>query len=61
MFEAPLLIAAGGILVTALTDSLADSLGYHWLGTVVKIALPIAGFAAGIYFLEFNPMLRWLP
>ncbi|WP_409276377.1 hypothetical protein V1499_23100 (plasmid) [Neobacillus sp. SCS-31] len=34
--EAPLLITAGGILVTALSESLAELLGYSWIGTAIN-------------------------
>jgi hypothetical protein len=62
MFSAPLLLAAGGVLVVALTDGMAESLGYQWVGTILKLAIPIAGLACGVYFLEMNPItLRWLP
>jgi len=60
LFSGQLLLAAGGVLVVALSDSLADSLGYHWLGTAVKLLLPIAGLACGVYFLEANPIVGWL-
>ncbi|OCA84474.1 hypothetical protein A8F94_17405 [Bacillus sp. FJAT-27225] len=62
LFGPGILLAAGGVLVVAMTDSLADSLGYHWLGTAVKFLVPLAGLACGVYFLEMNPItLRWLP
>ncbi|MFD2446358.1 hypothetical protein ACFSO7_20565 [Bacillus sp. CGMCC 1.16607] len=60
LFSTGILLAGGGILGVALLDSLADSLGFLWLGNFVKVILPIVGFALAIYFLETNAIIGWL-
>lgn len=60
LFGSGLLIAGGGILIVALLDTAADQLGIHWLGNLMKIILPIVGFATAIYFLETNAIIGWL-
>lgn len=61
MLFTPGLLMAGGtaLLLVAIDKTLEDS-GIHWIGTVLRIALPLIGMAAGIYFLEHNAILRWL-
>lgn len=60
MFSAGLLISAGATIVLALVDKTLDESGYQILGTVLRIAIPLAGMALGVYFLETNSILRWL-
>lgn len=60
LFSTCILVTGGGILGVALLDTLADSLGWYWLGNAVKIILPIVGFATAIIFLETNAILGWL-
>jgi hypothetical protein len=60
MFSTGLLISAGLTITTALLDKALDESGYQWLGTILKIAIPLAGMALGVYFLQTNPILRWL-
>lgn len=60
LFDPFILAAAGGTIIVAALDKTLESYGYHWLGTILKIAIPLVGFAVGIYFIETNPMLEWL-
>lgn len=60
LFTPSLLLAGGATLVIAAIDKTLEDTGYHLVGTVLRIALPIAAFAAGVYFLETNAMLHWL-
>jgi hypothetical protein len=60
LFGSGILIAGGGLLAIALLDTAADQFGFHWLGNIVKIILPIIGFALAIYFLETNAIIWWL-
>jgi hypothetical protein len=60
MFSTGLLLSAGATVVVVLVDKALEDAGYYWVGTILKIALPLAGMALGIYFLEHNPILRWL-
>lgn len=61
LFSPMMIVAAGATIAVAALDKTLDGLGYQWLGTILRIALPIAAFAAGIYFLETNPITtRWL-
>lgn len=62
MFSGGLLLAAGITVATALVDKLLDESGYQWLGTTLRIAIPLIGMALGVYFLSHNPItMRWLP
>lgn len=60
LFGSGILLAGGGLLAVILLDTAADQLGFHLLGNVVKIILPIVGFALAIYFLETNALIGWL-
>ena len=60
MFSGGLLLSAGATVAVALVDKMLDESGLHWFGTFLKVALPSAGMALGVYFLETNPILRWL-
>lgn len=61
MFSAGLLLSAGATVAVVLIEKALDESGYYWLSTILKIALPFAGMALGIYFLEHNPIVtRWL-
>jgi hypothetical protein len=60
MFSGGLLLSAGATIAIALVDKILDESGYQWLGTVLRIAVPLAGMALGVYFLQTNPILRWL-
>lgn len=60
MFTGGLLLSAGATITVALTDKLLEDSGIHWLGTALRIVVPLAGMALGVYFLETNALLRWL-
>lgn len=59
LFEPMVLIAGGCILTVAFLEKLTEEFGYQWVGTAIKILLPVAGIATGVWFLETNPILRW--
>jgi hypothetical protein len=60
MFSAGLLLSAGATVLIAITDRTLEDTGFYWLSTILKLALPIAGMALGVYFLQHNPILGWL-
>lgn len=60
LFDSTMLIGGGAVVAVALLDKAAEEFGYHWLGTIAKIILPIAGLVACIYFIETMPILRWI-
>lgn len=60
LFGTGLFLAAGATIGVAVADKACEELGFNWLGTAIKLLLPIAGFGLGIYFLETNPLLWWL-
>lgn len=60
MFSAGLLFSAGATIAVVVIEKVLDDSGYQWLGTVLKIAIPLAGMVLGVYFLETNPIVRWL-
>lgn len=60
LFSAGMFIAAGATITIALLDKLCEQLHIYWLSTFLKLILPIIGFALAIYFLDTNPLLRWL-
>lgn len=60
LFE-PMFFIAGGITIAlACLDKTFESYGFHAIGNVLKIALPLAGLAAGVYFIETNAIIGWL-
>jgi len=60
LFGPGIFIAAGATIVCAVIDKTCEEFGIHWLGTAIKIAIPLAGMALGVYFLETNPIVGWL-
>jgi len=60
LFTPSILLAGGATLVLAALDKTLEDTGFHMIGTILRIALPIAAFAAGIYFIEHNAILGWL-
>lgn len=60
LFGPGMLLVAGATIGIALVDKVCEELGIYWLGTALKLIIPIAGLALAIYFLETNPLLRWL-
>jgi hypothetical protein len=60
LFTPGLLLAGGATLVLIAAEKTMEDLGIHWLGTALRIALPLIGMAAGVYFLENNPIVWWI-
>jgi hypothetical protein len=60
MLSTGLLLSAGATVVVAVADKILDESGYQWLGTFLRIALPLGAMAASVYFLETNAILGWL-
>ena len=60
MFSTGLLLSAGATVLVAVTDKILEDTGYYWLGTVLKIAVPLIGMGVAVWFLETNPLLHWL-
>lgn len=60
LFGADIIIAGGSVIAIAILDRLADDFGITWLGTAIKLAVPLAALLATVYFIETNPLLRWL-
>jgi hypothetical protein len=60
MFSTGLIISAGGVVVAAIVEKIADQTGIHWLGTATRLIIPLVGLGFAAYFLTHNPMLRWL-
>ncbi|MBS4191723.1 hypothetical protein KHA94_16155 [Bacillus sp. FJAT-49705] len=60
LFDGAILLAGGVTIILACLDKTLEAYGFHALGNVLKIALPLAGLVAGIYFIETNPILGWL-
>jgi hypothetical protein len=60
MFSTGMILAAGGTIAIALVDKALEETGFYWLGTILKLAVPLAGVALGVWFLQNNPMNGWL-
>jgi hypothetical protein len=60
LFEPMILVAGGATLLIAGIDKTLSEFGFHGLGTIIRFALPILAFAAGIYFIETNALIGWL-
>lgn len=60
LFTPTILLAAGSTVLIAALDKTLEGYGFGALGKVLRIALPLAAMAAGVYFLETNEILRWL-
>lgn len=60
MFSSGLLLSAGATIVIAILDKSLEETGFHLFGTILKVAVPLAAMALGVYFLETNEILRWL-
>lgn len=56
----PMFFVAGGVtLGVALIDKILESFGFYFLQDLLKIIVPLAGLALGVYFIENNPLLGW--
>lgn len=60
LFDGMILLAGGATVLIACLDKTLESYGFHALGTVLKLTLPVAGLIAGVYFIETNPIVWWL-
>jgi hypothetical protein len=60
MFSTGMLISAGATITIALIEKSLDDIGYMWIGTTLRIIIPLASMLCGVYFLEHNALLRWL-
>jgi hypothetical protein len=60
LFEPMFFVASGVTIALACLDKTLESYGFHLLSSILKIAIPLIGLAAGIYFIETNPLLEWL-
>jgi hypothetical protein len=60
LFGPGILIASSSFIAITLLDKFADDCGIHWLGTTLKILIPVAAMVASVYFLETNTLVRWL-
>lgn len=60
LFGPSIFLAASATIVIGIADKACEEFGIHWLGIVLKIAIPLAGMALGVYFLETNPIVWWL-
>jgi hypothetical protein len=59
MFSGGIFLAAGATIALAVLDKTFEEFGVHWLGTAVKIVIPVVGLLLGVYFLENNPITLW--
>jgi len=50
MINGTVLLAGGGILLLAGIDKTAEAYGIYWVGSVIKVLLPVAGLAAAALF-----------
>ncbi|MFD0827088.1 hypothetical protein ACT8ZR_15725 [Neobacillus sp. M.A.Huq-85] len=60
LFGPGILIAGGSFIAITLLDKLAEEVGIYWIGTTLKLLIPVIAMVASIYFLETNALLRWL-
>lgn len=60
MFSTGLLLSAGATIGIAILDKQLENTGFFWLGTVLKLIVPLTGMGVAVYFLEHNPILEWL-
>jgi hypothetical protein len=60
MFSTGLLLSAGATIALAVADKFLEETGIQWIGTFLRLAIPITAMVLGVYFLEHNALLRWL-
>lgn len=60
LFSPMILIAGGATIAIACLDKTLESYGFHALGSILRIAIPLAAMLAGVYFIETNAMIGWL-
>lgn len=54
------LLAASGVVISAISDKLAEDHGIPYVSTALKIILPAVGIAAGYYLFDASPVMRFL-
>lgn len=61
MLFSPMILMAGGTTIAiACLDKTLESYGFHALGNVLRVAIPLAALLAGVYFIETNALIGWL-
>lgn len=60
LFEPMFFIVGGVTIALACLDKTLEGYGFHALGGILKIAIPLVGLAAGVYFIETNAIIWWL-
>lgn len=50
MINGTILLAGGGIVLLAAADKTAEAYGVYWVGSIIRVLLPIAGLAAAAMF-----------
>ncbi|PLR79695.1 hypothetical protein CVD25_06525 [Bacillus canaveralius] len=60
LFETSFFVAGGIVVGLAVLDKTIESLGFRVIGNVLKVLIPLAGLAAGVYFIETNSLLHWI-
>ncbi|MGD6845194.1 hypothetical protein ACQCVH_22080 [Bacillus infantis] len=60
LFSPTILLAGAATIGLAALDKTLSDFGFHGLNTALRLLIPIAAFAAGIYFLETNPLIHWI-
>lgn len=60
LFSPMILIAGGATIALAVLDKTLSDFGFHALGTTLRIIIPLTALAAGVYFLETNPLIHWI-
>lgn len=50
MINGTILLAGGGIVLLAGIDKTAEAYGLYWVGSVIRVLLPVAGLAAAVIF-----------
>lgn len=60
LFSPMILIAGCATIALAALDKTLSDFGFHALGKTLRILIPLAAMAAGVYFLETNPLIYWI-
>lgn len=60
LFEPVFFVAAGVTIAAACLEKTLESYGFYALGNILKVAIPLAAMAAGVYFIETNAIIGWL-
>lgn len=60
LFDTTMLISCGVTVVVAVTDKILESYGFYFLRDILRFTVALGGLLLGVYFIENNPLLRWL-